>query len=321
MALCMTRRQAVTAMVTSCLTAGGTTGCATPQALRLGIHPWPGYEPLYLAQELGWMPSGVALVRGGAASDSLKGLRSNELDAACLTLDEVLLARSEGMPLVVVAVLDESVGADQVLGRVPRPPRGWRGARVGFEPSTVGHLVFNLWLRHEGLNIRDVRTVHLTPPEQRAAWDAGQVDVVISYQPDANALRARGGVVLYDSSHFPSLVLDVLAVRSSRLGWQDEPLVEGLVHAHFRGLDHLRINPEDAMRRIARVQNTTYADTVSSFSGLNLPQVTVNRAMLRPGGQLVPVAERLMATMTDVRLLPGPVDLDGLGTDRFLPRG
>lgn len=316
---CVSRRRCSAAVLGGLLLGGGLWGCARPP-LRLGLHPWPGYEPLVLADGFGWLPDGVTLNWGTAASDTLAGLRAGRLDAGALTLDEVLLARSQGLPLVVVAVLDESVGADQVLARTATHPRRWRGARVAFEPSAVGHLVLKLWLASVGLTVADVRTVHLSPAEQSEAWAAGAVDVAISYPPNALTLREQGAVVLYDSSHFPGLVLDVLAVHPDRLGWRDNARVSDLVAAHFRGLEHLRINPEDALRRIARAHQTSYADTLASFGGLNLPQVTVNRALLREGGGLSSVASRLASVMVEARLLSSVPDLSDLATDRYLPR-
>lgn len=315
----LNRRCWSTALLGGLLLSGGLVGCTHPP-LRLGLHHWPGYESLGLAHDLGWLPDGVVLNWGDAASDTLDGLRSGRLDAGALTLDEVLLARSQGLPLVVVAVVDESVGADQVLARTFTHPRGWRGARVAFEPSAVGHLVLKLWLETLGLTVADVRVLHLSPAEQPQAWAAGEVDVVISYPPHALTLRERGAVVLYDSSHFPGLVLDVLAVHRDRLGWRDSSRVSDLVAAHFRGLDHLRTNPEDALRRIARSHQTTYAETLASFGGLNFPQLTVNRALLREGGDLGPVASRLASVMVEARLLPVAPDLSDLATDRYLPR-
>ncbi len=313
------RRRWSAAVLGGLLLGGGLAGCARPP-LRFGIHPWPGYEPLVLAQGFGWLPDEVKLNWGVAASDTLEGLRAGRLDGGALTLDEVLQARSQGLPLVVVAVVDESVGADQVLARTATHPNGWRGARVAFEPSAVGHLVLKLWLESVGLKITDVSAIHLSPAQQAEAWAEGDLDVAISYPPNSLTLRKQGAVVLYDSTHFPGMVLDVLAVHRDRLGWRDDSLMTDLVAAHFRGLEHLRVNPEDALRRIARAHQTTYADTLASFGGLNLPQVTVNRALLRDGGDLASVAARLAAVMVEARLLPAAPDLSDLATDRFLPR-
>lgn len=295
--------------------------CA-PAPLRIGIHDWPGYEPLTLAEQFGWLPPTVQLQRGDSASDTLAGLRDGRLHGGTLTLDEVLLLRSEGLPLVVLAVLDESVGADQVLARAARAtPADWRGARVAFEPTAVGHLVATLWLQSLGLTLADVQVVPLGPAEQWVAWQEQAIDVAVTYPPNAEALRERGAVVVYDSSQFPGLVLDVLAVHRSRLGWFDTEAVSGLVQAHFRGLEHLRTSPEDALRRIARQQRISYPQAQASFGGLNLPQLTTNRAMLQPGGGLEVAAGRLSAVMVAAHMLPAAADLAGLDEDRFLPPG
>lgn len=298
---------------------GGLSGCARPP-LRLGLHPWPGHETLTLAQQLGWLPEGVGLNWGESATDTLDGLRSGRLDAGCLTLDEVLLARSQGTPLTVVAVMDESVGADQVLARAASHPQGWRGARVAFQPSAVGHLVLHLWLAHLGLSLNDVRAVPMAPDQQVQPWADGLLDVAISYAPFSVALRRQGAQVVYDSSQFPGLMFDVLALHPARLGWRDEGHVAALVAAHFKGLEHLLSNSEDAMRRIAQVRGLSYAETVDSFAGLNLPRLGVNRAMLGDEGPIAQAATRLGAVMHPAGLLPALPDLTGLTTTRYLPR-
>lgn len=80
----MNRRQFLQLSVAA-LSALGLAGCSKSAPLRTGIHPWIGYEPLYLAEEFGWLPDSVRLVKHSAASDSMAGLLAGELDAAALT--------------------------------------------------------------------------------------------------------------------------------------------------------------------------------------------------------------------------------------------
>jgi len=301
------------------LAASGLAACASPPPLRLGLHPWPGYEPLALAQDFGWLPTTVQLQHGASASDTMFGLRNGRLDGGCLTLDEVLLLRSEGLPLAVLAVLDESVGADQVLARASRAHGGdWQRARVAFERSALGHLVFSLWLHHVGLTAQDVQVVFLSPPEQLKAWQEAAIDVAISYPPHAQALQALGAVPVYGSDRFPGMVLDVLAVLRPRLGWRDRRQVQALVQGHFRGLEHLRLSSEDALRRMALRQGITYAAAQASLRGLNLPEVTANLDLLRPDGALLGAAQRLSQVMVAAQLLPRPDSLTDLVEAQFL---
>jgi NitT/TauT family transport system substrate-binding protein len=112
----MQRREFLGFSIAAGLSAAGLPGCSDSGPLRFGIHPWIGYEPLYLANDFNWLPATVALQPGNSATDSMDGLLSGALDGAALTLDETIRIWSRGLELVVVAVADVSAGAD-VLGQ------------------------------------------------------------------------------------------------------------------------------------------------------------------------------------------------------------
>ena len=92
-------------------------GCSQGQLLKVGIHPWVGYESLELAQQFKWLPEGVELVHKEELNTSGAALQAGQVDAACLTLDEVLRLRAEGTPVTVGLVFDVSAGADALLVR------------------------------------------------------------------------------------------------------------------------------------------------------------------------------------------------------------
>lgn len=65
--------------------------------LRIGTLVWPGYEPLYLARERGYLdPKSVRLVEYPSNSEVTRAFRNRAIEAAALTFDEVhpLLASS-----------------------------------------------------------------------------------------------------------------------------------------------------------------------------------------------------------------------------------
>ena len=110
--------------------------------MAVGIHPRPGYEPLLLARAFGWLPDGVRLREGHTAGDSVAALQAGELDAATLTLDEVLAVRASGIALTIVLVFDSSVGADMVMARPSiRALADIAGRRVAVERGAVGEIV------------------------------------------------------------------------------------------------------------------------------------------------------------------------------------
>lgn len=264
--------------------------CAPREApLRIGTHPWVGYESLCLAQELGELPPGVELQHGQRAADTMAALRAGSVDAGTLTLDEMLQLRAAGTPLTAVLIFDSSSGADVLLAR---PGIGrlqdLTGRRIGYEPSAVGALVLAAALAQAGLTERAITPVELPLTEQVAAWKAGRVDAMVTYEPTAAQLQAQGAVRLFDSRQMPDTIFDVLAVRRDRLEGRESALRK-LVTTYFWALDHLHHNREDAVQRIAAHQHMTAADVRRALAGVIQPSLAGNRyaaqrLALRTGG-------------------------------------
>lgn len=316
----MRRRDFLLAVPPLVVASIGLPGCNQDSSLRIGTHAWPGYESLPLARHFGWLPKATQLVDGKGATDSLAALAADQIDGACLTLDELLLARDRGISLSAVLVLDESVGADVVLAR-PQIKRleDLRHKRIGVEPGAVGSLVLIKLLDAAGFGPQEVTVVDLRPEKQIAAWREGTVDALISYAPTATVIQRDGGRLLFDSRNFPGTIFDVLAIRQDRLKVLG-PLIEATIAAHFRALEHLRINREDALRRIAAWRGLSYEEMVMSYAGLHLPEPPANRRMLAPSGDILHAARNLLAIMRNNQLLKTGSDLENLIDSRFLPR-
>ena len=132
--------------------------------MAVGIHPWPGYEPLLLAQAFGWLPEGVRLREGQTAGDSVAALQTGEVDAATLTLDEALSVRASGVALTVVLVFDSSVGADMVMARPSiRALADIAGRRVAVERGAVGEVVLQKLLEAAGLDQAALTVLDVAP--------------------------------------------------------------------------------------------------------------------------------------------------------------
>ncbi len=296
--------------------------CTSGAPMLVGIHPWPGYEPLYLARNFGWLPEGVRLREGQTAGDSVAALQTGEVDAATLTLDEALSVRASGVALTVVLVFDSSVGADMVMARPSiRVPADVAGRRIAVERGAVGEVVLQKLLDAAGLEKADVTVLDLAPDRQLDAWRAGAIDVAIGYEPFSSLLGREGARRLFDSRQFPGIIFDVLAVRSDRLSAL-RAQVDALLVGHFRALTHLRVNREDALRRIAAWRGLSFDEAERSYTGLNLPDAAGNRSYLDPTGArgILRAARELNALMLRVGSIKQADDLVGLIDPSFLPR-
>lgn len=305
----------------ACLTALAAAGCGQgSRPLRVSAHVWPGYELLFLAQDQGWLEADIRLTELTSATDSLHALSAGLVDGAALTLDEVITARARGMDLQVVLVFNISAGADVVMAR---PEIGdiarLKGRRIAVEDSAVGALVLARALAEAGLAGGDVVTVQLTPPEQLAAWQAGSVDAVVTYEPVASRLAAAGAQRLIDSARLPDFIFDVLAVRSALVDTLADPL-RRLIAAHFRGLQRLKTLPHDTAHRMADHLGLDPAGVLEAFRGIRLPDVAENRALLQgEEPALAEVARTVADIMRGAGLLSRPVDLDRLCHGGLLP--
>lgn len=253
-------------------------GCTLRHApVAIAAHPWPGYELLRLALREGWLPHGqVRLLETVSASDSLQALRQGTVDGAALTLDEVLRARADGVPLTIVLVFDVSAGADAVLVRPAiRSLRQLAGKRIAVEQSALGALVLHLTLQAAGLSPSQVTVVPVTPDRHVALWQAGKVDALVTYEPVASQLVEMGAHRIIDSRYMPGMIFDVLAIRTERLRSCAKSL-QAVVAGHFQALHHLEHNPQDAAYRMAGHLKLSQHQVLEAFGGLDLPSASAN---------------------------------------------
>ncbi|MBD3640736.1 MAG: ABC transporter substrate-binding protein [Marinobacter sp.] len=316
----MHRRHFLGASLAAGFAALGLGGCGTARPLRFGIHPWIGYEPIYLAEEFGWLPSAVALEKGSSALDSMASLESGGIDGAALTLDEAIRVHIAGTRLMVVGVTNVSVGADVLVVRPDiKNLDQLRGRRIGVEMSGVsGTLLLNL-LKIAGIPREDVTLVDLPMDEHVAAWRRGEADAVACYEPTASVLLGLGGVRLFDSSQLPETIFDVLVVTRQFAG-REPDAVRALLEGHFAGLRHLVRNPYDSVYRVATRQGTSPATVRSALASVMLPDLASNQRYLARNGRIERVARDLSEMLATEGLIPHALLVDRFSTSDFLPR-
>lgn len=299
-------------------------GCGrlADKPISVAAHVWPGYELMFLARNEGWLDAEkVRLVETASATDSLQALAEGKADAAALTLDEVLAARAEGIPLSIVAIFDISAGADMLVARpgIGRLP-DIKGQRIGYEENAVGSLLLASVLSAARLTREDVKLVPLTIDRHLDAWAHHQIDALITFEPVAGQLLAQGANRLFDSRQAPDTIIDVLAIRGDVLDRGHANAIRHLVAMHFRALNHLNRSPQDTAYRMAARLGISSSKVLPTFKGLMLPSVAENRRMLSGSSpQLLDMARRVSGSMVKDGLLPHDDNLIALAHDEFLP--
>jgi NitT/TauT family transport system substrate-binding protein len=284
--------------------------CAREQAqpLRVGTQLWPGTEPFFLARELGYLDDRSArLIEYSSLGEANRDFRNGMLDALNLTLDSALLLQQQGFEPRVVLAVDFSEGADAILARPEiRRLQELRGKRVAVEDLALGTYVLGRALEKAGLQPSDVRIIRLPVDQHLRAYESGQVDAMVTYQPFAHELRAAGAHELFNSSQIPGEIVDVLVVRADVLEKHPEQ-VKYLLQAWFRALGYLEANPEDAEARMSPRLGTSPAEFATLLKGLRLISYEENLTLLRgPDPPFAGTVGRLRRFMVGAGLLRGP---------------
>jgi len=295
-------------------------GCAPPPPLRIAGHPWPGYETLFLAHSLGWLPEQVQLLPTPTLQKSVQLARRGHADAVMLTLDEMLALREHGLELQAVLVFDVSRGADMLLARPDLHSLAeLRGRRIGVEDTVLGTLMLTLVLERAGLRRQDVRVHRIDYERHAAAWRGHEIDALVTYEPVGGLLMAAGARQLLSTRHLPETIFDVLAVPAD-LPRHHVQAVRAALAAHFRALTYLRQNPWDAAYRQATHLQVSAEAFIDSLRGLELPDLVGNLRYLRaPDGPLIQAARRIGAVMQAAGVLNRPVDPNRLASADHLP--
>jgi len=292
-------------LLTTLLLAGCDEAPETP--LGVGANVWPGYEPLYLARERGYLDTGaIHPVEYLSASQVHRALANGTIDVAALTLDEALRAAVEIPGLRVFLVADVSAGGDAIIARPGvEDLADLAGRRVGVEDTALGAYFLALALERAGLEPGEVEPVPLRINEHEAAFREGTIDAAVTFEPVRSRLMKAGGRVLFDSRQTPDRIVDVLVTTESVLA-ERETAITGLVTAWFRARADL-LDPEDKAARdfVARREGLDPAELTAALTGLDFPDRAANRRLLAGPDPALAASCRHMADFLAARdLLP-----------------
>ena len=296
--------------------------CASPERpLRIGLAVWPVYEIPVLARSLGRLDTRrVDLLDYGSTAEALRAYQNGVIDGAGLTTSYVidLLALSPVNDRIVL-VIDISKGGDALVASPNiKSVRELKGRRIAVETGSLGSLVLSRALEYGEIAKTDVHVVPTDATGQQAAFKAGAVDAVVTYEPTRSALVAQGGHDIFNSSMMPNEIVDVLVVRETAVREKRQALTH-LIDAWFYALDYLQRHPVDAAARVAPREDLTADAYLMALKGVEILDRDANQRWLK--GQPSLMDEHLQAladVMHRTGLLPGPVRVGAVALANFL---
>lgn len=289
------------------------TACSKPPSvpLRIASSPWPGYEPLYLARDLGYLPEDkVNLFELPSSDINMESFRNHSTDLATLTLDETLGLIHDGTKLRIVTVMDISHGGDAVLVHPSiKTLADIKGKRISIVNIPLGLYMLSRLLDTAGLQREDVSVYPMPETRQELFYSQGKADVVITFDPIKTKLIEAGAHVIFDSSNIPNEIFDILVIHEDVYQQRRDEVCE-VVKSWFKALDYLEQQPDDAALRMSKRLGVAPEDIPAMMEGIIIPTTAENKRIL--GGDkptLIDPANRLANILLKEKLISQSVDV------------
>ena len=218
--------------------------------VAIGISGWTGFAPLTLAKEAGlFKKHGLDVsIKKIPQKDRHLAIASGDIQCAATTVETWVVWNANGVATTQIFQLDKSYGAD---GMVVKPGinsiKDLKGKTVAADaPGTAPYFGLAWMLAKNGLSIKDVRVVNLSPQAAANAMIAGTdgVDAAMTYEPYLGAVRAKpeAGKIIATTLDYP-MVMDTFGCTPKFLA-ENPKAAQALTDAYFDALAMIKADPK-----------------------------------------------------------------------------
>ena len=186
----------------------------TASHLNIATQPAPGYLPIQVAWDNGWVEE--ALAEAGYSDVTVtytefesgppenESFAAEQQDIGVMGSVPGILAKAAGQDRVYLGIAVNGEKTETIIVPKDSPIKSiadLKGKKIGLVVGSIcENLVYNL-LATEGLTLADVELVNLATSEQQVALASKQVDAVATWQPTISKLIADGeNVILADGT-------------------------------------------------------------------------------------------------------------------------
>ncbi len=298
---------------------------AQPVSLSMGIEPWIGYAPWYIAQEKGYFTAhglNVNIVNFTTDADRNAAIIAGKTDVSNIDAGRLVQWAEQKQPVEPVMIEDASVGADAILSSPDiTTAQQVVGKDVAYEYGTTSELLFRYFLNANNITIDQVKTTNVPAADAGTLLIAGKTPVVGTYEPYISA--ATGGAnagkahVLFGSDKAPGLISDFLAINKTWLA-ANPGAVKNLILAWDDAMKYYASNHDDAVAIMAKGVGSKPSDLTATLAGVKLYTVQDNKDMFASGE----MAKNFAGISTTLQLMgnvKAPVTLDQAGSFTYFP--
>lgn len=241
-------------------TAGGDSGELTP--VTVGVIPITDVAPIYLGVQEGFFEEeGLELTltpaQGGAAI--VPAVVSGDMDFGFSNVTSMIIARSQGLPIQIVANGNSSTGdRDEDFAGVMvagdsdiQEITDLEGKSIAVNTlNNISDNTISAAVAESGGDPSTIDYVEMPFPDMGAALDSGNVDAIAAVEPFVTLAGENGARMVLSNYAYPVEDLTVAVYFSSESMMQENPeVVDSFQAAMQRSLEFAESNP-DAVRAI-----------------------------------------------------------------------
>jgi len=266
----------------------GSGAVAAADKIKCAYPFWFGFAPTHVAQELGYFAEEdleVSWVFDNDRANVYPALDGGDVDCTMRTIGEHMSRpRTEDSNLVVVGVIDVSVGADGVVG-APGIDKvtDLTGKVFAGEINHPGTVMVAHALKEAGHSLGEVDMRLVATDDPSAVFEDSEVAAVATWEPMLSEIVANtsreGSHILLSAKDFNGLITDVVIVNKQSYEANREKYAK-LMRGIYRAVDLYNTDPEkflavaaptydvtpDAMKGdLGGVYYTTYEDALEFF--------------------------------------------------------
>lgn len=295
-------------------------GCdKNTQQIKVGISPWPGYEPLLLALEKGFYESSsVKVIRYTSPVESFKALRNGSIDVAAFTVDEVLHYADVCNKPKIILVLDVSNGGDAIVSKpYITKVSELKGKTIATEGSALADYVLKRAFElSNDTEQKDIKFKKLDIGQHLYDYEKNGADAYITYEPSKTQLLNAGANLIFSSKEIPNEIIDVLVTNEDIIN-DKKDLIQIVVDGWFKALKYINLNKQEAMNIMSDYEEITPEEFEKSYDELIIP-TDIDNIKMSDGKTIVETLNKLSTLMYKNKTITKDIDTKEIVDSRFL---
>ena len=299
-----------------------TSATAQDTKIAIGMSGWTGFAPLTLAKEAGiFKKHGLDVsIKKIPQKDRHLAIASGDIQCAATTVETWIAWNAAGVATTQIFQLDKSFGAD---GMVVKPGitkiADLKGKTVAADaPGTAPYFGLAWMLKKNGLTIKDVKVVNLSPQAAANAMIAGTdgIDAAMTYEPYLGAVRAKpeAGKIIATTLDYP-MVMDTFGCTPKFLA-DNAKAAQGLANAYFEAIELIKTDAKKSFEIMGADVKQSGEQFEASQKYLRWQDRAANQKFF--AGEHAEFSKEAAALLLDAGIIKALPDMSKLADTRFI---